>query len=81
LIDGRSDFHIGNKLHGELLDISIYTAIHLMTISLKNFLRIHPNEKLHQMWVDVMAMHHHLTRISIWSFLEHPTTLTILLRS
>jgi hypothetical protein len=81
LVDGRSDYHIGNKLHGELLHIIIYTAIHLMTISLKNFLIIYPNEKLRQIWVDVMAMNHYLTGISIWSFLEHLMTLTILLRS
>jgi hypothetical protein len=55
------DIHIGDKLHGELPDISINTAINLMTMALKNFLRIHPNEKLRQMGVDVMAMNHHLT--------------------
>jgi hypothetical protein len=80
LVDGRSDIHIGNKLHGKLPDISINTAINLMTMALNNFLRIHPNAKLRQMGVDVMAMNHHFTGISIWSFLEHLIVLTILLR-
>jgi hypothetical protein len=70
---------MGNKLHGELLDISIYTAINLMTVALNNFLRIHPNAKPCQIWVDVMAMSHNLTGISIWSFLEHLIILSKLL--
>jgi hypothetical protein len=80
LVDGRSDFHIGNKLHGEILDISINMAINQMTMALKNFLRIDPNAKLRQMGVDVMAMNYHLTGISIWSFLKHLIVLTNLLR-
>jgi hypothetical protein len=51
-----------------------------MTMALNNFLRIHPNAKLRQVGVDVMAMNHHFTGISIWSFLEHLIVLTILLR-
>jgi hypothetical protein len=51
-----------------------------MTMALKNFLRIHPNAKLRQMGIDVMAMNHHLKGIIMRSFLKHRIVLTILLR-
>jgi hypothetical protein len=51
-----------------------------MTVALKNFLKIHQNAKPCQLWVDVLAMSHNLTGISIWSFLEHLIVLTNLLR-